>query len=89
MRARRQEINAQAGEPVIAPPASKQVIGGKETSPELASLAGQYVQLSDEAQYGIVAGINGKGLEVAIAKRFFADVRRLAASVLAQTEPKP
>lgn len=67
----------QLPEPVRAEP----VIGGGErvTSPELASLAGEVVALSDAQMHALVMDPKPR-LE------FFAMVRRLAASVLSQAE---
>ena len=65
----------QLPEPVHAEP----VIGEKVTSPELAKLAGAYMDVTEKQLQGLVSQIDGW---TALRN----DVRRLAASVLSQAE---
>lgn len=82
------EREARATPELPEAPHKAPLVGGRETSPELASLAAKYikvtgVQMSRHKEGAI--GATEPGSWDALAD----DVRRLAASVLSQTEPKP
>lgn len=65
-----------------------QAIGGKSTSPELAALAGRYLNMSNDELYAVFSGLQRvQHPELQPVIKAYEDVRRLAASVLAQVEP--
>jgi hypothetical protein len=53
---------------------------GRQTSPEVAALAGKYLDMPDDA---MAIRAKGRGSD----ERFFADIRKLAASALGQVNP--
>lgn len=64
-------------------------ISTKTTSPEMAALAAKYMGTSDETLSHVFTTGDIAGPEAARMMSLFADIRSLAACVLAQVEPKP
>jgi hypothetical protein len=65
---------------------------GKVSSPELASLAAKYVNMSDNQMRNVMGGLEPDGRPAdtsGLHKAFCEDIRSLAASVLAQAEGTP